>query len=561
MDTVPSFGDAAIPEQIYTHNLAIDTLQLPAASGGNGALAYTLMPALPTGLSLDAAARQISGTPTTLQPAKTYVWKVIDGDSNLADSDAATLTFTIEVTLGETERQALKHSLAAVAQTTLTGAVNTIGQRFDAEPGARELTLAGLQVGGPDSLLAADGSLWDLIGGWDGRSIPQSLVVSESDLLGRSAFTLPLAAAAERPPWTVWGRGDWRGFEGSKDSESWDGSQWTGFVGIDKWLNERVMAGVAVSYGEGEADYQTGDFEGSLETSVTALWPYLQRTMDNGSAIRLVLGAGKGEAEHHAPNSSVEKEDLSLLAASLSGRVPVARWSDFTLSAIGSANLAQVETGGSAATSSLGGLTATSWRLRGSLEAEHDGFTLASRSGWLLQPRGALALRQDGGDGVTGTGMEISGGIKLVAPDSRFSFDASGRWLALHSNNDTREWGASLEARFAPRADGRGLSLALGPAWGQQQNGALAHKRLFDQERGATPQHLSLTASAGYGIAAGGGLLTPFADMTLTGESDSQHYRMGIRFARDDVNAALTVSHRAGTVPDNRIGLNLRLLF
>ena len=162
---------------------------------------------------------------------------------------------------------------------------------------------------------------------------------------------------------------------------------------------------------------------------------------------------------------------------------------------------------------------------------------------------------------VTGTGMEVSGGARLSAPGGRFGLDASGHWLALHSADGVNEWGASLEARLNPAADGRGLSLSLGPAWGPQQGGVLTRERLFDEERNATQQRLSLTARAGYGFATAGGLLTPFADMAFSGEPSTQHYRTGIGFAKGGIDAALTAGHRAGGEPDTRIGMDLRLNF
>ncbi len=474
------------------------------------------------------------------------------------------------------QRRVLKHVLAAIAQTTVDGAADMIGRRFDAAPGSRALTLAGRPVGSPQGApeTAADprtGSMpkpgiagsgaRDEIGVLR-RGVDPSHGVDREVLLRGSAFTLSLAgedAGAGGPDWTVWGRGDWRAFEGHRSGERWDGKQWTGWLGVDSRVNERLMAGVAVSQGESEADYRLDEFEGGLETSLTVLWPYLQMKTAGGGAVRVVLGAGTGEAEHRASAGTVEKADLSLLAGSMSGRLPVARRSGYTLSAIGGVSLAQIETDGPSSTS-IGGLTATSWRLNAGMEAEHDGFALASGSDWQVRPRGALALRRDGGDGVTGTGMEVSAGMRLSAPGSRFGFDASGHWLALHSEDDTRERGVSVEARLAPGADGRGLSLALGPAWGQQVVGALAHKRLFDQERDDdAPERLSLTARAGYGFAAAGGLLTPFADMALSGDSGSQHYRTGIGFAKGGIDAALTAGHRAGGEPDTRIGLDLRL--
>ena len=68
----------------------------------------------------------------------------------------------------------------------------------------------------------------------------------------------------------------------------------------------------------------------------------------------------------------------------------------------------------------------------------------------------------------------------------------AGHWLALHSEDEAREWGASLEARLAPGAGGRGLSLAFGPQWGQQQREGRAHARApvrrgARRRRAATP--------------------------------------------------------------------------
>ena len=562
-DTAPSFGDAAIADQSYALDRTIGVLQLPAASGGNGALTYTLTPELPDGLSLDASTRQITGAPTALQEALTYSWRAVDADFNRSESDAATLSFTIEVTTAEMERRALKHMLAATARATLAGAVDVIGQRFDAAPGGPGLSLAGRRIGGaPPVVDRYRRDRWDRLGRRGVRATPMGYSMDVLSLLRGSTFTLPLAASGAAPGgpgWTVWGRGDWRGFEGRKDGGSWDGEQRTGWLGVDARLDGGLTAGLALSQGKSEADYRLDESGGRLETSLTTVWPYVQVTTGNGGALRAVLGRGAGEATHRASEGDGEQADLSLLAGSVSGRLPVARRGGFSWSAFGGVSLARIETEGSSATS-IGDLKATNWRLRGGAEASHDGIALSSGSGWLLQPRGALAVRKDSGDGVTGIGVELSGGARLASAGGRFGLDASSHWLALHSADGMREWGASLEARFAPSADGRGLSLALGPAWGPQQGGVLERERLFDEARDGEAR-LSMTARAGYGVATAGGLLTPFAELTLSGEPRTQHYRTGVGFARGGIDAALTAGHRAGGEPDTRIGMDLRLNF
>ena len=91
-DGRPTFGNAAVETQQYRQGDAIVALQLPAATGGDAPLTYALTPALPAGLSFDAARREIAGTPTELQAETTYTLTATD-----ADGDAASLTFTLTV--------------------------------------------------------------------------------------------------------------------------------------------------------------------------------------------------------------------------------------------------------------------------------------------------------------------------------------------------------------------------------------------------------------------------------------------------------------------------------
>ncbi len=94
-DASPSFGAATIADRGYELHYAIAPLSLPQASGGNGALAYSLAPDLPPGLALDADTRTVSGTPTAAHAATSYTWTVTD-----ADGDRATLSFAIAATYG-----------------------------------------------------------------------------------------------------------------------------------------------------------------------------------------------------------------------------------------------------------------------------------------------------------------------------------------------------------------------------------------------------------------------------------------------------------------------------
>ena len=129
-DTAPSFGSGSVADKSYRPGMAITEFQVPAATGGNGALTYSASN-LPTGLVFDADGtgacpgtepREICGTPTTASGAHPVTITVTDADTNTAASDAATLTFQIAVT-GAT----LASAPTPLTEANLNGARLTVG--------------------------------------------------------------------------------------------------------------------------------------------------------------------------------------------------------------------------------------------------------------------------------------------------------------------------------------------------------------------------------------------------------------------------------------------------
>ncbi len=103
-DTAPSFGASTVATKHFATNTSIDAFQIPAASGGNGDLTYTVT-GLPGGLVFDAdgngdcsgsSPRTVCGTPTTTG-SSTVVVNVHDADSNRANTDRAQISFMIAV--------------------------------------------------------------------------------------------------------------------------------------------------------------------------------------------------------------------------------------------------------------------------------------------------------------------------------------------------------------------------------------------------------------------------------------------------------------------------------
>ena len=96
-DTAPVFDPPTQSDQVYTVNVPIDDLVLPVATGGNGAKTYALVTTAVPGLTFDADTRTLSGTPTAVADAVVLNYRAADADANLANDDAARLTFRVTV--------------------------------------------------------------------------------------------------------------------------------------------------------------------------------------------------------------------------------------------------------------------------------------------------------------------------------------------------------------------------------------------------------------------------------------------------------------------------------
>ena len=93
LDGELAFGFAAeVKDQAYTADTAITALQLPEATGGEGAITYRVSE-LPAGLSFDAATRTISGTPEAATDGAVEVTYTAQDSTGAV----ATLTFSITV--------------------------------------------------------------------------------------------------------------------------------------------------------------------------------------------------------------------------------------------------------------------------------------------------------------------------------------------------------------------------------------------------------------------------------------------------------------------------------
>ena len=313
-------------------------------------------------------------------------------------------------------------------------------------------------------------------------------------------------------------------------------STWLGF---DRRLGDRLLLGVAFAQFSSDAQYRlfTQDLQ-NLDTSLTAYLSYLEIALNNGGSIRLVVGSGDGSIElgQDASDRPATEDDISMDMTSVGLRLPLRQGEKTTLSLTGNFSTSTLSMAGGFAQIGGSGLTIDQFVTDTESSSIRAGFELTrSTQGW-VSPRFSLSMRQDGGDGPTGTGAEFSGGLNIGSPESRFSAQVNVSLLASHgSEYSLDEWGASVEFAFRSRESGRGLSFGLQPEWGHQQTGQLGREEAFRLDRSVSPderQRTSMTATAGYGLDAFGGLLTPFAEYQLTGGAASAYGRQttGVKF-------------------------------
>ena len=151
-------------------------------------------------------------------------------------------------------------------------------------------------------------------------------------------------------------------------------------------------------------------------------------------------------------------------------------------------------------------------------------------SGATLTPSLEVGVRNDTGDGETGTGVQVGGALRHENPASRLTIEGRVRSLVSHSG-DTGETGVSGLMRIAPHASGHGLVLAVEPSWGRT---ASSVQQLWESAIGAGTaggNQARLHGEVGYGFDApqGLGVVTPYGGLGLTGEG-GESWRMGARW-------------------------------
>jgi len=481
---------------------------------------------------------------------------VVEGDETITITarhggvpvgETMTITIASDIRDLEAAKEVVEETLETVVSSTLSNVTTNIGTRFSAARGATAITVAGLPVALEDavSTLAAFNERSDAARRGEHGDGLRGQYLTLDRLLQTSSFQVSLAAAhadADAPgaepasSLTVWGRVDSMFFDKeSDDPNRYDGDLKAGYLGIDSWLDDRWLLGVAASVTKVDADYGLDAGGGRLDLSIVGVHPYVRLAVDEVSELWLILGLSRGKLEHlsRAAGSTHEDTDITMYMGAAGARRELASVVGIDIALLGDAGFGILRGGRSSGAPTIANLSADSWRARVGFSGSH---TIHLQDLSMFTPFVEVVGRYDGG-GDDNAGLEIAGGVQYANPVSGLGLEFRATVLPVYSEDDYREYGFSLSASASPGIGGEGLAVAVATSLGPQTGSTAALWRgnllgAVDASHNLA-ESLTLNAEVGYGFPVVGskGVLTPFGGLRMRNGGDQQ-MRTGVRFGR-----------------------------
>ena len=361
---------------------------------------------------------------------------------------------------------------------------------------------------------------------------------------------------------TVWGSVDYRKLSGGgADALQWDGELASVNVGTDTMVDAGVLVGLAAGMSKGSFGYQgsTGGTSGVVKVRVKSLNPYIGWSVSESASLWAAVGYGKGKVNYNDGSTGEAASKMSIASAALGGRYRLHSAGD-------SANgrLIQVALKGEA-WSLQTRVDGDERRPMGSKSRAHGVRVAVERlqicaleSGASLTLSGEAGLRWDGGDGDTGTGIEMGGTAEYRNPATRMKLVATGRALLDHES-DRKEWGAGLTAGYRLDSRETGLTYRSSLSHGQPESevDSLWDSSVASRASEDAEPTTRLDAEVGYRMFGASGLHTPYAGIGVE-EGSKRDYRIGMRYASESaLSSSLEFERREadGKQPDHRVML------
>ena len=354
------------------------------------------------------------------------------------------------------------------------------------------------------------------------------------DILANTSFLLPLMGGnGGTIQFSTWGCGDYRSLagDGGGDAGAWDGEAFSMQVGADAIVGRDLLAGVSLSQSRGSLDFDgpggSDPAGGRYDLGLTGVHPYLGWWISPDLELWGTFGLAGGDlqvVDDAAGSSATSAATLASATVGINGRLLT--YGAATLRLKGEGSLAQLDVSKSGGL--FQGASANLQRLRLAAEVEYE--HVIPDVG-VLVPWGELGLRYEGGDGATGSSLELGGGLHYRNIEQGWNAEVYGRWLAVQDDAPLQEQGFGLRFRYDPETPGFGPWVSLTQTWGEP---ASSVHRLWSDGTNRLAVHDSserrLDLEVGYGFPAFGGraALAPYGAVSLE-NSDARGYRLGMR--------------------------------
>ena len=359
-----------------------------------------------------------------------------------------------------------------VAEHLIDGVSDRLNNRRKFGKTGADGNLAGLRLGGQSQASQAseaeadgistnqlgDANLWafedefareqsNALRGWDSRRA-----------LSATNFSLT-AGDAESGEFALWARGAHSTFEGEDDNLTVEGGVTTGMLGAD-WHRGKLTVGLTLSMSEGDGDYSRSVGAGEIESTMSAITPYLGYQVSDNFSMWGAYSRGEGDLEIDLGHGAPLETDIEMQMFAAGARNTLMTGSDgFELSLVGDAMGMSAE---SEAVTGLAAADADVTRVRVGLEGA---WMTRYEDGGIIARKLEAAARHDSGDAEEGLGAEISGGIAWTT--SRMVFEIEGRALVAHEDEAFNEYGGSAYAAYDPSpGTPTGPTLSLRQSWG-----------------------------------------------------------------------------------------------
>ena len=301
-----------------------------------------------------------------------------------------------------------------------------------------------------------------------------------------------------------------------------------------------------------------------MESSLTGVYPYARIDLNAKVSAWALAGMGSGELTLHQEGEKAMPTDISMRMGAIGVKGEVLDGTGASGIAVNIKSDAMWVGTKSSDTDELAPTEGNVTRLRLILQGER---AFEADNGPTFTPSAEIGLRQDGGDAETGTGIEIGAGLRYTA--GPLTVEGQVRWLVAHEDSDYEEWGMSGAIRMTPSSSGRGLTLAIAPAWGQTGSAAerlwSAHdaRALGADSEFEADSRIAIDTGYGFGLPHGRGVLTPYTGMTL-GDAGARTMRIGTRWQLNpDTVVSVEATRQASDASeaDNQVRLRAALRF